>query len=127
MIKVNLYNIISSNQIFNRLLKQEFNGRQAFLISRLMKAIGEEIDSYNKIKEEMIRKYAKKNEDGTNVVVNGIIQVMEEHEEQFSKELNELMLTTFEINAEPIPFDWLEEVKITPSEAYVLEPFIKFE
>ena len=51
MIKVNLYNIISSNQIFNRLLKQEFNGRQAFLISRLMKAIGEEIDYYNKIKE----------------------------------------------------------------------------
>ena len=108
MINVNLYNIISSSSVFTKMLNQEFNGKQAFIISRLLKAISEESASFNKIREDMLKKYADKNTQGEYIVNNGVIQISEEHKQKFTKELDELLNTSCSLNAEPIPFEWLE-------------------
>lgn len=124
MINVNLYNIISSSSVFTKMLNQEFNGKQAFIISRLLKAISEESAFFNKIREDMLKKYADKNTQGEYIVNNGVIQISEENKQKFTKELDELLNTSCSLNAEPIPFEWLEEIKLTPTELYLIEPFL---
>lgn len=126
MITVNLYNIISSNSIFKRLLDCEFSGKQAFLIGRMLKAVSEESAAFEKIRSDMLKKYADKDEKGQFITdQKGMVQISPENKEKFSNEVNELLYTTCELNIEPIPYEWLESIRLTPTEAYLLEPFLK--
>ena len=45
----------------------------------------------------------------------------------FQKEINDLLYADLEVDIKPIPVDWLDDVKLTPQETLILEPFIQFE
>ena len=124
---VSIYDIISANPIFTKILQHEFTGKQSFIIGRILKALNNEAEMFNKTREEMLKKYAAVNEEGKIIVIDGNVKIKEGEMANFQKEINELLYTLLEINVNKIPLDWLENLKLTPQEMLILEPFLLIE
>ena len=124
---VSIYDIISANPIFTKILQHEFTGKQSFIIGRILKALNNEAEMFNKTREEMLKKYAAVNEEGKIIVIDGNVKIREGEMANFQKEINELLYTLLEINVNKIPLDWLENLKLTPQEMLILEPFLLIE
>ena len=124
---VSIYDIISANPIFTKILQHEFTGKQSFIIGRILKALNNEAEMFNKTREEMLKKYAAVNEEGKIIVIDGNVKIREGEMGNFQKEINELLYTLLEINVNKIPLDWLENLKLTPQEMLILEPFLLIE
>jgi hypothetical protein len=52
---------------------------------------------------------------------------VESNVKSFNDELNELIATEVELNANPIDIALLEDLQFTPADMAALEPFVKFE
>ena len=124
---ISIYDIISANPIFTKILQHEFTGKQSFVISRMLKALNNETEIFNKTREEMLKKYAAIDEEGKMIINDGNVKIREGEMINFQKEINELLHTNLEININKIPLDWLENLKLTPQEMLVLEPFLLIE
>ena len=124
---VSIYDIISANPIFTKILQHEFTGKQSFIIGRILKTLNNEAEMFNKTREEMLKKYAAVDEDGKIIVIDGNVKIREGEMANFQKEINDLLYTLLEINVNKIPLDWLENLKLTPQEMLILEPFLLIE
>lgn len=126
LIKVKMYNVMAAKDIFMRILSSNFTGRQAFILSRALKEIDKEIVDFNKAKDFILLKYAEKDEND-NTVMNdkNTVKIAEDKYNDVNNELQELLYTEIEINMEPIPLEWLDNLQFTPKEMIDLEPFIK--
>lgn len=126
LIKVKMYNVMAAKDIFMRILSSNFTGRQAFILSRALKEIDKEIVDFNKAKDFILLKYAEKDEHN-NTVTNdkNTVKIAEDKYNDVNNELQELLYTEIEINMEPIPLEWLDNLQFTPKEMIDLEPFIK--
>lgn len=122
-----IYDIISANPVFTKILQHEFTGKQSFMISRVLRALNTETESFNKTREEVLRKYAETDEDGEIIISDGNVKIRDGEMESFQNEINELLYAELDVDVKPIPVDWLDDVKLTPQEMIVLEPFISME
>ena len=122
-----IYDIISANPVFTKILQHEFTGKQSFMISRILRALNTETESFNKTREEVLRKYAETDDAGEIIVMEGNVKIRDGEMEAFQREINELLYAELEVDVKPIPVDWLYDVKLTPQEMIVLEPFISME
>lgn len=122
-----IYDIISANPVFTKILQHEFTGKQSFMISRVLRALNTETESFNKTREEVLRKYAETDEAGEIIVSDGNVKIRDGEMESFQSEINELLYAELDVDVKPIPVDWLDDVKLTPQEMIVLEPFISME
>lgn len=128
MINVKMSNLLDSTEALQKLAKREVKAKLAFQIARLLKAADKEIQQFNETRMDLIRKYGEKDENGElNTDENGNCKIKPENISVFSTELNELMATEVEINANALKFTLLEDLDFTPSEISVLEPFIEFD
>ena len=76
----------------------------------------------------LIKKYGEKDENGELITdENGNCKISNSDTEEFTRELNELIATEVEINANKINMNLLENIDFTPSEMAVLEPFVEFD
>lgn len=124
---VSIYDIISASPIFTKILQHEFTGKQSFMISRVLRALNTETKSFNKIREEVLKKYAETDDVGEMIVSEGNVKIRDGEMESFQKEINELLYAELDIDVKPIPVDWLDDVKLTPQEMLILEPFVSME
>lgn len=124
---VSIYDIISASPIFTKILQHEFTGKQSFMISRVLRALNTETKSFNKIREEVLKKYAETDDAGEMIVSEGNVKIRDGEMEAFQKEINELLYAELDIDVKPIPVDWLDDVKLTPQEMIILEPFVSME
>ena len=124
---VSIYDIIAANPIFTKILQHEFTGKQSFMISRVLRALNTETKSFNKIREEVLKKYAETDDVGEMIISEGNVKIRNGEMEAFQKEINELLYAELDVDVKPIPVDWLDDVKLTPQEMIVLEPFISME
>ena len=122
-----IYDIISANPVFTKILQHEFTGKQSFMISRVLRALNTETESFNKTREEVLKKYAETDDAGEMIVSEGNVKIRDGEMEAFQKEINELLYAELDVDVKPIPVDWLDDVKLTPQEMIVLEPFISME
>lgn len=122
-----IYDIISANPVFTKILQHEFTGKQSFMISRVLRALNTETESFNKTREEVLKKYAETDEDGEIIISDGNVKIRDGEMESFQNEINELLYAELDVDVKPIPVDWLDDVKLTPQEMIVLEPFISME
>ena len=122
-----IYDIISANPVFTKILQHEFTGKQSFMISRVLRALNTETESFNKTREEVLKKYAETDDAGEMIVSEGNVKIRDGEMEAFQKEINELLYAELDLDVKPIPVDWLDDVKLTPQEMIVLEPFISME
>lgn len=124
---VSIYDIISASSIFTKILKHEFTGKQSFMISRILRALNTETESFNKTREEVLKKYAELDDMGEMIVENSSVKIREGEMEAFQNEINELLYADLEVDIKPIPIEWLDNVKLTPQETLILEPFVQFD
>lgn len=124
---VSIYDIISASSIFTKILKHEFTGKQSFMISRVLRALNTETESFNKTREEVLKKYAELDDMGEMIVENSSVKIREGEMEAFQNEINELLYADLEVDIKPIPIEWLDNVKLTPQETLILEPFVQFD
>lgn len=125
MINVKLSELLDSTETLKKLSQKDFKAKLAWSISRLLKAAEQEIQEFNDTRMNLINKYGEKGDDGQLVTDDkGNCHIIPENIQEFSNELNELINTEVEINANPIDIELLEDLEFTPTEMSQLEPFI---
>ena len=125
MIKVKIADLINGTDALRKLSEKDFKAKTAWAIARLLKAAEVEIQSFNETRMELIKKYGEKDENGKLITdENNNCKILPASIEAFSNELNELIMTEVEINANKIDFATLENTELTPSDITILEPFI---
>lgn len=128
MITVKISELLNSTETLQKLSQKDFKAKLAWSIARLLKAAEAEIQSFNDTRMNLIKKYGEKDSNGDLITDDkGNCKIENESIDEFSKELNELIETTIEINANKIKMELLEDLDFTPSDMAVLEPFVEFD
>ena len=126
MIKIKISELLNSTETLQKFSQQDFKAKLAWSIARLLKAAEAEIQSFNETRMNLIRKYGEKDENGELVTdEKGNCKIVPESITEFSNELNELIETEVEINANKININLLEDIDFTPSDMAILEPFVE--
>lgn len=128
MIKVKISELIDSISTLQKLAQKDFKAKLAWSIARLLKAAEAEIQSFNETRMDLIRKYGEKDDNGELITdEKGNCTLVKDKVQDFNTELNELLASEIEINANPINIEMLEDLDFTPADMSVLEPFVEFE
>ncbi len=128
MIKIKMSDLLNSTETLQKLSQKELKARLALSIARLLKEAEREIQNFNEVRMNLIKKYGEKDENGELITDdNGNCKIVPDGVEIFSKELNEAISTEIEINANKLRIDDLDNLDFTPSDMAVLEPFIEEE
>ena len=128
MIKVKISDLLNSTDTLQKLAKKDFKAKLAWSISRLLKSAETEIQSFNETRMNLIKKYGEKDENDELITDDqGNCKISDESTLEFSNQLNELINTEVEINANKIKITDIENLDFTPIEMNMLEPFIDFD
>ena len=126
MIKLKLNELLNATDALQTLSKKSLQARPAFQVVRLLKAADKEIQEFNDIRVKVVNQYGDKDENGELITdENGNCHIAPEHINEFNKELNDLLNTEIEINANMLSLEDLEKLEFTPSDLALLEPFIE--
>ena len=125
MIKVTVEQVLKANPILGKLINRPYAGRMAFYMARLAREITKEVEAFDKVRLEVVQKYADKDESGNLIfTTEDTVHISEENLVSCNNELNEILKSEIEFMAEPICEEWFENVELTIEEALVLEPFV---
>lgn len=125
MITVKIADLLNSTDVLQKLAQKDFKAKLAWSIARLLRTAEEEIKNFNETRMNLITKYGEKDDNGELITDdNGNCKIVPESIVNFSNELEDLLQTEVEINANKIDIEQLENLDFTPSEISVLEPFI---
>ena len=127
MINVKMSDILNASEVLTKISGYKVYGKYAFAIARLVREVEKEMQTFESIRMELIRKYADKDEDGELVVNDGNVHLSEENILLCNAELAESLGQSVELNANPLKYDWFDEIEITAGEAAALEPFMEIE
>lgn len=127
MINVKISDLLNGTEALKKLAETQLKAKLAWQVGRILKAADTEIQSFNDTRMDLIKKYGEKDENGELITdEKGNCKVMPDGIENFSNELNELINSEIEINANKISIDSLEDKEFTPAEMSQLEPFVDF-
>ena len=125
MITVRIADLLNSTDVLQKLAQKDFKAKLAWSIARLLRTAEEEIKNFNETRMNLITKYGEKDDNGELITdENGNCKIVPDSIVNFSNELEDLLQTEVEINANKIDIEQLENLDFTPSEMSVLEPFI---
>lgn len=110
-----------------RLSTESFSSKGAFIIARLIREAEKELEIFNKLRLDLVKKYADKDDTGEVIVIDGAAHVAEDKIELYNNELNEIISSEIELNVTLLSINLLDNLIFTPEEALALEPFIKIE
>ena len=124
MITIQLKEILQIVPILQSLSQQSFIGSVSFKISRLIRELDKELALMNKAKQDIIEEYGKRDEEGR-LIVTDDGQVKISDAEKCNIELQKLLDTTVEINANKLPIDIFDSIQISPVQANILEMIVE--
>ena len=128
MITIKISDLLNSTDTLQKLAQKDFKAKLAWSIARLLKEAEKEIQQFNETRMTLIKKYGEKDDTGELVTdEKGNCKIENDCLEEFSNQLNELIETEVEINANKIRMELLEEVDFTPADMAALEPFVEME
>ena len=128
MIKLTISELLNSTEVLQRLSKTDLKARLSWQVARLLKAADEEIQSFNETRMNLVKKYGEKDENGELITDDqNNCKIPNESTLEFSNQLNELINTEVEINANKIKIADIENLDFTPAEMNMLEPFVDFD
>lgn len=128
MIKIKVSDLLNATETLQKLSQKELKAKLALSIARLLKEAEREIQNFNEVRMNLINKYGEKDEKGELITDDkGNCKIIPDGIETFSKELNDLVTTDVEINANKLKLDDLENLDFTPGDMVALEPFIETE
>jgi len=106
-------------------LDKEIPVKTAYWLARAFKQIGSEFEPFEKARQKLVEKHAKRDKKGK-LIVKGNTYVMKSME-AFNKEYAELAEQKIEIKYEPITIEQLDEAKIKGTDILKLGRLIKEE
>lgn len=127
MIKVKLIDLLNSASILQRLTAIDFKAKTSWQIYKLIAAAEKEMNAFQDTRMKVVQKYAEKDENGEMVVKNDEYKIPDDQMENFTNEINELLMSEVELNASPIPLEDLDAANFKPTEMIIMEPFLKIE
>lgn len=125
MITIRLEELVNAIPVLTNLGTQDFSGRIAFSILKLLKKLEEEYQLFEKTREKIVLKYAKKDDAGQPLVVDGRISILEDSIKTCNKEITDLLQNIVQIDSNKIKAEWLDEVRLSPQSIIEIEPFIE--
>jgi len=115
MIELTVKEVMESVGVLNEIMEQPFHGALAFKISRIIRELRKEVESFNTERDKIIRVFSEKDENGKPVLLeNGNIKIRSDLVKECNDEFEKLLRTSIEINAEKLDLDELDEIEITP-------------
>lgn len=126
MITLTINEIINSVPVLEKISQFSTNGIVAFKIARLIRELNKEIELFEKQRVEMIEKYCERDESGQMVMIDDSqVKIKEDNISKYNNELREILNTQVEINANKIPLNSLEEIKISPQDALLIDNLVE--
>ena len=106
-------------------LENNFSARTSFKIARILAKLTEEVENFNKIRNDIFTKYGEFDPQGhLRIDGTGAVIIKKECREQYDKEVTDLLRTEISIMAEPLKIDELEHIVISPNKLVTLSNFI---
>lgn len=128
MINITLEQLINSTDGLKELSQKQLKARSAYAVGKIIKAADAEMSAFNEARMELIRKYGEKREDGElNSDENGNVRILPESLNEFNKELDDLLKTQIEINANKIKIDDISDIEFTAAEMAQIDEFIEID
>lgn len=126
LIEITLNDILNSQQALQEIAGMNMRAKTAFKIARIVHAIESELESFNKARQNLLKKYGEKDSDGK-LVINeeGNYIIIPDKIDYYNNEIKELLTTNIQLNIEPIELNELEQLEFTPTFAYQIEKYIK--
>ena len=124
MIQVTLNDIITNNSLFREIHSQPMPARAAFKVARLIRELDKENEMFDKQRLEIVNRYAKRDENNDIMEENNQILIDENKFTEFQKEIDSLLSTEVEVNAEKLNIEDLGDIELTPKQTIDLEKFI---
>lgn len=126
MIEVSVREILNSAEIMQKLSKRQFKGKVAFQIARILRYIDEELKSFNEARSNLIEVYGERDE-SDNLIMdeNNNYKIQKDKITELNQEIEELLNTSIQINADAINMKDIENEDFTPADILLLEPFIE--
>ena len=129
MIKLTMDQLMNSVEVIQKLINSPtpLSAKVSYQIIRIAREVESEYNLFQKSRTELIEKYAKKDENQKPILENDRYQIVPDEQEDFTKEYNEIMNSSIELNVEPLALNdkVMEELKLTPLEWMKIEPFVK--
>lgn len=127
MIRITMNDLLNSTETLQKLSQKDFKAKLAWTIARLLKSAEVEIQSFNDTRMNLIRKYGEKDENGELITdEKGNCKIIPDQVGEFTNELNSILNSEVEINANKIDFDLLDNIEFTPGDMANLEAFVEF-
>ena len=118
MIDTTIAALITVKPILQQLANIPMPARESFLLLRTLKTIDNEYLTVEKTCNQLLTLYGSQHEQG-NFIINP------DNTSKFQEEINNLLETNITIDCEPISIELFEDIKISPSQMSLIEPFIK--
>ena len=129
MIELTMDQLMNSVDVIQKLINSPtpLSAKISYQIIRIAREVESEYNLFQKSRTELIQKYAEKNENGEPILNNDRYQIVPDEQQDFTKEYNDMMSATIQINAEPLALNdkTMEELKLTALDWMKLEPFVK--
>jgi hypothetical protein len=116
--KTTLANVINSQEAINRLLARPLPAKTAYKLNKIVRKLMPEFDDFNKIRNDLIKKYGEPTGEGDN------FQVIKENMPLYTSELDEVVKEEVEINCNPLTLDDLATCQITGQDMLALDYMI---
>lgn len=108
--QVKLEYVIGSLKGLNELVEQKIPTKISYRINKLVKKLSPEVDSFNKVKNDLIIELGEKQEDGSHTIKDP------EKMKEFLTKIQEVLNETIEVDFELIKVEDLGDVTIAPKE-----------
>lgn len=126
MIEIEMRDMLNSMEVLQKLSNKSLKTKVAFQLARIIREVNKEYELFQNSREKLIVKYAEQDENGQpKVNEQNNYQIIPNKINEFNKEIQELLDSHIEINAEPIYIDDIEDLNFTPTEMMMLMSFIK--
>ena len=126
MINITINDMLNSQNVFREIANMPIKMRTSFAIARIIRNLETELETFEKTRQELIQMYGEKNDDGSlKINEDGNIIIASENIEKYNNEIQDLLNEEITIAAEPLRIEDMEYIELTPTQAYMIEKFIK--
>jgi len=126
MIQVTLNDILNNVQIFREISMKALPIKTAFRVARLIRELDKESATFDESRRIIIEKYAERDENGEmKQTEEGNIILQQDKITECNNELNDLLNTEIEINADKLNLDDMGDIELTPAQVYNIEAFVE--
>lgn len=122
-----LGNLIQARKTLMPYIGEKVSAKLAYKMMKLIKSTLDEVDFYDNKVKEVIMKYAEKDDNGEIINDNGNIKLIKDTANDCQEEINDI--ANIDIDKPQVMFllRELDELKLSATEMFALDEFIKIE